>query len=38
LITENTITLTIELEKGYFDDFEFDLGWVEIGDAETGRW
>jgi choice-of-anchor B domain-containing protein len=38
LITENTITLIIELEKGYFDDFEFDLGWVEIGDAETGRW
>ncbi len=38
LITENTISLTVELDKGYFDDFEFDFGWLESGDAETGKW
>ncbi len=38
VLTENTLQLTIELEKGYFDDFEFDFGWVEVGDAETGKW
>lgn len=37
-ITENTVELTIELEKGYYDDFEFDFGWAVIANAETGNW
>jgi choice-of-anchor B domain-containing protein len=37
-LSENTITLTIELEKGYYDDFEFDFGWTIIANAETGNW
>ena len=38
ILTENTITLTIELEKGFYDDFEFDFGWSVIANAETGNW
>jgi len=37
-ISQNTVTLTIELEKGYYDDFEFDFGWSIIANAETGNW
>jgi choice-of-anchor B domain-containing protein len=37
-ITENTGELIIELEKGYYDDFEFDFGWSVIANAETGNW
>lgn len=37
-IDENTVTLIIELEKGYYDDFEFDFGWVVSGTATTGQW
>jgi choice-of-anchor B domain-containing protein len=31
-------SLTILLEKGYQDDFIFDLGWTSSGDALTGHW
>jgi choice-of-anchor B domain-containing protein len=37
-ITENTVELIIELDKGYYDDFEFDFGWSIIANAETGNW
>jgi choice-of-anchor B domain-containing protein len=37
-ITENTTTLIIELEKGFYDDFEFDFGWTVVANAETGNW
>jgi choice-of-anchor B domain-containing protein len=37
-ITENTVELIVELEKGYYDDFEFDFGWSVIANAETGNW
>ncbi len=29
---------TVKLDEGYQDDFIVDLGWVENGDASTGRW
>jgi len=38
VITENSVELIIELEKGYYDDFEFDFGWSVIANAETGNW
>lgn len=38
LITESSMVLTIELEKGFYDDFEFDFGWSVIANAETGNW
>jgi choice-of-anchor B domain-containing protein len=28
----------VRLERGYYDDFHFDLGWVSEGDAESGFW
>ncbi len=37
-ITENTISIVIELERGFYDDFEFDFGWTVIANAETGNW
>lgn len=33
-----TQTLTVYLQKGFYDDFSFDFGWSVIGDAETGMW
>ena len=38
LIDETTISITVEMEKGYFDDFEFDFGWNVGGNAVTGQW
>jgi choice-of-anchor B domain-containing protein len=38
LIDQNTGTLTIELEKGYHDEFSFDFGWIVSGTATTGNW
>lgn len=38
LIDENSGSLIIELPKGYYDDFEFDFGWISSGNAETGQW
>jgi choice-of-anchor B domain-containing protein len=38
-IDENTQTISIFLEKGYYDDFEFDFGWTAINNgAENGLW
>ncbi len=28
----------IRLQRGYYDDFHFDLGWVSEGNAESGFW
>ncbi len=30
--------ITIELQKGYYDDFSFDFGWQISGTAITGKW
>ncbi|MCB9232598.1 MAG: choice-of-anchor B family protein [Bacteroidia bacterium] len=30
--------LVIELEKGYYDDFYFDFGWLLFGNANAGEW
>jgi len=35
---QNGDNIVIELDRGYQDDFIFDLGWQESGDAETGAW
>jgi choice-of-anchor B domain-containing protein len=35
---ENSASLTITLQKGYQDDFLFDLGWIATGDARRGHW
>lgn len=37
-IDQATGTLTVELEKGYYDDFTFDFGWNISGNAVTGAW
>ena len=37
-INETTGTLIFNLEKGFYDDFEFDFGWSVTGNAETGSW
>lgn len=33
---QNSVTIT--LEKGYYDDFLFNNGWTESGDASAGKW
>ena len=38
VIDANTTSLTITLTEGYYDDFTFDYGWTEIGNASTGSW
>lgn len=38
LIDENTGSITIELQKGYYDDFSFDFGWISTGSALDGLW
>jgi choice-of-anchor B domain-containing protein len=35
---EKTGSMTVLLEKGYYDDFSFDLGWNVTGTAKTGSW
>lgn len=37
-IDDQTLTYTIHLKKGIYDDFSFDFGWVESGSAVTGKW
>lgn len=37
-IDNSTGTMTIHLEPGYYDDFNFDFGWSVISDAERGWW
>jgi choice-of-anchor B domain-containing protein len=38
LIDANSGSIVVELPAGYFDDFEFDFGWISSGNAETGQW
>lgn len=38
VIDANTGTITIELEKGYYDDFTFDFGWSILGNVDQGEW
>jgi choice-of-anchor B domain-containing protein len=38
IIDATTNSLTVELEQGYYDDFEFDFGWNTGGNALTGQW
>jgi choice-of-anchor B domain-containing protein len=35
---DNGAHIEIELEKGYQDDYIFDLGWTVDGDATAGHW
>lgn len=35
---DNDMRIEIMLEPGYEDDFIFDFGWVESGNASTGKW
>lgn len=37
-IQSNPGNLTIDLTKGYYDDFAFDMGWTVSGTATTGMW
>ena len=38
IIDQNTGELNVYLEKGYHDEFTFDLGWIIGGNADTGMW
>ena len=38
VVDQNTGVLNIYLEKGYHDEFTFDLGWIVGGNATTGMW
>jgi hypothetical protein len=37
-INASTSGITIELTKGYYDDFTFDFGWTVNGTATVGAW
>jgi choice-of-anchor B domain-containing protein len=37
-IQSNPGNMTIELQKGYYDDFSFDMGWTSTATALTGFW
>lgn len=37
-LDSSVMTLNYQLEKGYYDDFEFDYGWAVSGTATTGMW
>ncbi|MEM9718778.1 MAG: choice-of-anchor B family protein [Bacteroidota bacterium] len=38
LLDETLDTLTVELRRGFYDDFAFDFGWEVNGPAKAGRW
>ena len=38
IVDGNTLSLEFILEKGYYDNFEFDFGWSSTGTAVTGKW
>lgn len=39
VLDASTGTITVQLQKGYYDDFSFDFGWTTIVDgATTGLW
>lgn len=37
-IDNTTGEITVQLEKGYYDDFSFDFGWVTSATSSTGNW
>ena len=37
-LASSTGSIIVYLEKGYYDDFEFDFSWTIIGNATTGLW
>jgi hypothetical protein len=37
-LDSSTGSIIVYLEKGYYDDFEFDFSWTIIGNAPTGLW
>ena len=37
-LASSTGSIIVYLEKGYYDDFEFDFSWAIIGNATTGLW
>ena len=37
-LASSTGSIIVYLEKGYYDDFEFDFSWSIIGNATTGLW
>ncbi len=37
-INSSSSPITIQLAKGYYDDFTFDFGWSVSGDATAGSW
>ena len=37
-LDSSTGSIIVYLEKGYYDDFEFDFSWSIIGNATTGLW
>lgn len=37
-LDSSTGSIIVYLEKGYYDDFEFDFSWTIIGNATTGIW
>ncbi|MGJ8661290.1 MAG: choice-of-anchor B family protein [Bacteroidota bacterium] len=38
IIDNTTGTITVLLNKGIYDDFQFDFGWTTTSDAATGDW
>src|SRR5690606_5596459 len=38
IFDDATGSITVYLEKGYYDDFSFGFGWINTGDAVTGHW
>jgi choice-of-anchor B domain-containing protein len=37
-VTATTTSLTVTLDKGYYDDFVFDYGWTVASTATSGEW
>ncbi len=37
-VDKNTGTLTLQLQKGFYDDFTFHFGWTVKSDASNGIW
>lgn len=37
-LDQNSGLITVELPVGWYDDFTFDFGWNEAGDANSGAW
>ena len=38
ILLDSPQNVTLELERGYRDDFDLDLGWTVTGDATEGQW